>query len=95
MTVRTAQGMAPMCGPGRLRPALCLLTGVPADSGVKCDCAPRHLGALVLITTGDRRIYASGCTAQVKALIDLWVSRVLVVSAVVQRLGRDSLTFRT
>jgi len=65
------------------------------DSGVKCDCAPRHLGALVLITTGDRRIYASGCTAQVKALIDLWVSRVLVVSAVVQRLGRDSLTFRT
>lgn len=58
-------GQAPAC-------ALPSDRSARTDSGVKCDCAPRYLGALVLITTGDLRIYASGCTAQVKALKDFW-----------------------
>jgi len=64
------------------------------DAGAKCDCAPWHLGALVLITISDlritrvRQVHRTG-----QALIDLGVSRVLVVSVVVQRLGRDSLHF--
>jgi hypothetical protein len=57
VTARTEQGKAPMCGPG-WAPACPLSSDRSAreDSGVKCDCAPWHLGALVLITTGDLRI---------------------------------------